>query len=83
MTYYEYDGDGRVYLCESPVHNGCIAFDSLPTRAGYSFFGWYLAADDSGLIFADERGRPIQGVFSHREDLALYAHWAAQHDIVR
>ena len=55
-----------------PLSNGAASMDTLPTptRSGYTFDGWFTAADG---------GEQVKAPATFEKDTTLYAHWTKQY----
>jgi uncharacterized repeat protein (TIGR02543 family) len=73
--------DANGGLCEGEpvfVSHGLynlIWFQPIPTRAGYTFKGWYTAEQGGKLVYGGDLISRVYGNEYEMQGLTLYAHW--------
>ena len=75
--YYNTGSSGRYYYADENCTNPFVQdkIQSLPSKAGYTFGGYFTGTDGSGTQYVDANGYFINNVYQTATNRTLYAYW--------
>ena len=68
-------GDGGATSVSVQYGSSLPSINSLPTKSGYNFGGYFTGTDGSGTKYWDYDGSPAVNTYSQVGNLTVYAYW--------
>lgn len=78
VTLYNYAGNFKTVTATYESNMPSI---TIPKRTGYTFDGYYLGSDGTGMQYYDASGNSVRK-YTHTSNITLYAKWISNQDNV-